>query len=72
MIPMWVQTCSTSESRWLETSTVAPSSASEPMRVRTSRVPCGSRPLVGSSRTIRSFGVSSAPAMASRCRMPSE
>ena len=60
MTPMWVQICSTSESRWLETSTVVPSSASEAIRCRTSRVPCGSRPLVGSSSTSRSRGASSA------------
>ena len=42
------------------------------IRLRTSRVPCGSSPLVGSSRTIRSLGVSSAAAMASRWHMPSE
>ena len=72
MTPTWVHIWSTSESRWLETSTVAPSSASDPTSWRTSRVPCGSSPLVGSSRTSRSFGVSSAAAIASRCRMPRE
>ena len=51
---------------------VTPSSASSPIRCRTSRVPWGSSPLVGSSSTIRSRGISRALAMASRWRMPSE
>ena len=41
-------------------------------RVRTSRVPCGSRPFVGSSRTSSSRGRSRAAARPSRWRMPSE
>ena len=58
--PRWVHICSTSASRWLETSTVVPSPASDPTSWRTSRVPCGSSPLVGSSSTSRSLGVSRA------------
>ena len=51
-----LQTCSTSDSRWVDSSTVAPSAASSPTSERTSRVPCGSSPLVGSSRMSRSRG----------------
>ena len=72
MIPTWVATCSISASRWLDTSTVVPSAASDRTRCRTSRVPCGSSPLVGSSRMSRSRGCSSAAASPSRCFMPSE
>ena len=72
MTPTCVHTCSTSASRWLETNTVVPSSANERMSARTSRVPCGSSPFVGSSSTSSSRGMSSAFASPSRCFMPSE
>ena len=70
--PTCVQTCSTSASRCEETNTVVPSAAICRTRARTSRVPCGSSPLVGSSRMISSRGRSRLAAMASRCFMPSE
>ena len=46
-----VQTSSTSASRWLDRNTVVPPATSSTSRSRTSRMPCGSSPLVGSSRT---------------------
>ena len=72
MIPMCVHTCSISASRCDETSTVVPLVGELAHQVRTSRVPCGSRPLVGSSSTSSSRGRSSAAASPSRCFMPSE
>ena len=45
----------TSASTWLETSTALPSFASCLRKSRSQRMPCGSRPLAGSSRT-RTFG----------------
>jgi hypothetical protein len=70
--PRCVQICSTSASRWEETNTVVPSAAICLISARTSRVPWGSSPLVGSSRMISSRGRSRPAAMASRCFMPSE
>ena len=70
--PTWVQICSTSASRCEETNTVVPSAAICLISARTSRVPCGSSPLVGSSRMISSLGRSRPAAMASRCFMPRE
>ena len=70
--PTCVQICSTSASRCEETNTVVPSAAICLISARTSRVPCGSSPLVGSSRMISSRGRSRPAAMASRCFMPSE
>ena len=52
--------------------TVVPSAAKERISERTSRVPCGSRPFVGSSSTSSSRRISSAFAMPRRCFMPSE
>src|SRR5205085_8029652 len=46
-----VHTCSTSVSRWLDKSTVAPSSETRRSSWRTSRISPGSSPLVGSSST---------------------
>ena len=65
-----VQVASTSVSRCDDTTTVAPPACSSAMMPRTSRVPAGSRPLVGSSRTTRRRGSSSAAARPSRCFMP--
>ena len=48
------------------TKTVVPSDARSATRCRTSRVPCGSRPFVGSSSTRRSRGMSSPAAIARR------
>ena len=64
--------CSISASRWLETKTVMPSSASDRMRSRISTMPAGSSPLVGSSRIKRSGEANMAAAMPRRCFMPSE
>src|SRR4051794_33329370 len=52
---------STSTSRWLETNTVVPSSANRRSNRRMSRIPWGSSPFVGSSRTSTSGLPSSAP-----------
>ena len=64
--------CSTSESRWLDTSTARPRPAWARSRSRTQRMPGGSSPLVGSSRISTSGSPSSAAAIASRWRMPIE
>ena len=70
--PTRVHSCSTSASRWLDRNTVVPCRLRSSSRSRTSRIPCGSRPLVGSSSTSSSGERSSAAARPSRCRMPSE
>ena len=54
--------CSTSESTWLETSTVRPSAAAPRRKSRSQRMPCGSRPLAGSSSTRTSGSPSSVAA----------
>ena len=64
--------CSTSDSRWLEISTVLPSRRSRAGASRSQRMPSGSRPLAGSSRTADAGRPSSAPARPRRWRMPSE
>jgi len=71
-MPTCVATCSISPSRWLETRTVVPSEARSRISDRTSRVPCGSSPLVGSSRMSRSRGRNWVAARPSRCFIPSE
>ena len=58
--------------RWLERTTATPSSAARSMTRWTWRLPAGSRPLAGSSRTSSRGRVSSAAARPSRCRIPSE
>src|SRR5665647_2241990 len=65
-------TCSTSSRMWLLTRTVLPCSPSDRIVLRISRMPAGSRPLVGSSKMSRSGSLSSVAAMASRCFMPRE
>ena len=70
--PMRVHSCSTSASRWLDRKIVVPRACSTSSSSRTSRMPCGSRPFVGSSRTSSSGWRSSAPARPSRWRIPSE
>ena len=70
--PTWVQICSTSDEQVAgDQHGGALVGQRSPIRRRTSRVPCGSRPLVGSSRTSSSRGCSSAAAMrraAAACR----
>ena len=58
--------------RWLETRTVRPSSAKPRNSERTHRTPSRSRPLTGSSKSSTPGSPTSAAAMPSRCRMPSE
>ena len=75
--PRWMTTtsstvCSTSESTWLETSTVRPSAAAPRRKSRSQRMPCGSRPLAGSSRTRTSGSPSSVAARPRRWRIPVE
>src|SRR6185503_18467383 len=48
----WSAVSAISDIRWLETKTVRPSAASCRARVRTQRMPSGSSPLTGSSRTL--------------------
>ena len=62
----------TSLSRWLETNTVRFCAASSRSRPRSQRMPSGSSPLSGSSKTSTPGSPSSAPARLSRWRMPSE
>ena len=52
--PTRVHICSTSASRWLDRNTVVPAACSCRISSRISRMPCGSRPFVGSSRTSNS------------------
>ena len=62
-----------SERMWLESRMVLPrSSHSTRMKSRTSAMPMGSRPLMGSSRISSSGLCITARAMASRCFMPRE
>ena len=56
MIATRLQSSSTSDIRWLDSITVRPSSASRRTSSRMSRMPAGSRPVVGSSST-SSFGL---------------
>src|SRR5712692_4569984 len=70
--PTRSQICSTSGSRWLESSTVRLPWPMSLMSLRISAMPCGSSPLVGSSRMSSSGSFSSAAATPSRCFMPVE
>ena len=63
---------SSSLMRWLDTSTVRPSSASSRRKPRIQRIPSGSSPLTGSSSTSTGGSPSMAAAIPSRCAMPSE
>ena len=75
--PLWMTTTSLtvwaiSDRTWLDTSTVRPCAAVARNMSRSQRIPAGSRPLAGSSRT-RIFGSpSSAAARPMRWRMPIE
>ena len=76
-LPWWMITtsstsCCISPSTWLEMNTVFPSAANVRRKSRSQRIPSGSSPLAGSSRTSRFGSPSSAPATLSRWRMPSE
>ena len=68
----WSAVTAISLIRWLETKTVRPSPASCCMKVRTQRMPSGSRPLTGSSSSSTCGSPSIAAAMPSRWVMPSE
>ena len=72
MTTRWSAVSAISDIRWLETNTVRPSAARSRARVRTQRMPSGSSPLTGSSRTTTGGSPSSATAMPSRWPMPSE
>ncbi len=72
MTTRWSAVSAISDIRWLETKTVRPSAASCRARLRTQRMPSGSRPLTGSSRTTTGGSPSSAAAMPSRWPMPRE
>ncbi|OUD97207.1 hypothetical protein CMMCA002_10660 [Clavibacter michiganensis subsp. michiganensis] len=63
---------SISSRRWLETITVMPWPARSMRRERTSSMPAGSSPLVGSSRTSSEGSRARAMAIPSRCFIPSE
>ncbi|GIE78746.1 hypothetical protein Aph02nite_46960 [Actinoplanes philippinensis] len=65
------QSCS-SLIRWLDTSTARPCSAIDRRKPRIQMMPSGSMPLNGSSSISDGGSPSSAAAMPSRCRMPSE
>ncbi len=68
----WSAVSAISLIRWEETKTVRPSAASAFIRLRTHRMPSGSRPLTGSSKSSTWGSPSSAAAMPSRCPMPRE
>ena len=72
MTTRWSAVSAISDMRWLDTKTVRPSAASCRARLRTQRMPSGSRPLTGSSRTTTGGSPSSATAMPSRWPMPRE
>ena len=72
MIATRSATISTSESRWLLTSTVRPSARMRSSMSRISRLPTGSTPSVGSSSTTRRGSLMSAVAIPIRCCMPFE
>ena len=68
----WSAVTAISLIRWLDTKIVRPSEASWRMKVRTQRMPSGSRPLTGSSSISTGGSPSMAAAIPSRCVMPSE
>ena len=68
----WSAVTAISLMRWEETKTVRPSAASDFIRFRTQRMPSGSRPLTGSSKSSTWGSPRSAAAMPSRWPMPSE
>ena len=75
--PLWITTtsstvCAASLKTWLESRTVLPPPTRSRSKVRTQRMPCGSSPFSGSSRTRMSGSPSSADASPSRWRMPIE
>ena len=72
MIPTTSAICWTSARRWLETKTVLPIEARCRSVSRMATIPAGSRPLAGSSRSSSFGSLSSAPAIPSRCFIPSE
>ena len=68
MTMTWSAVSSISFMRWLDTKTVRPSSASLRISVRIQRMPSGSRPLTGSSKSSVAGSPSRAAAMPSRWR----
>ena len=64
--------CAASLRTWLESRTVLPLAACSRRNVRNQRMPCGSRPFRGSSRTRICGSPSKAEASPSRWRMPVE
>ena len=68
--PTRVHSCSISASRWLDRKMVVPPGLSASSSSRISWMPCGSRPLVGSSRMSSRGRRISAAARPSRWRMP--
>ncbi len=72
MTMRWSAVSAISLIRWEETKTVRPSAASAFIRLRTHRMPSGSSPLTGSSKSSTWGSPSSAAAIPSRCPMPSE
>ena len=66
----WLHVCSTSDSKWLDNTTVRPSAAYAANTERMALICGGSSPLVGSSSTSRSGKPNIAWAMPSRCRIP--
>ena len=68
----WSAVSAISLIRCEETKTVRPSAASDFIRLRTQRMPSGSRPLTGSSKSSTWGSPSSAAAMPRRWPMPSE
>nr|AWS27356.1 FunJ5 [Streptosporangium sp. KD35] len=72
MMSTWSTVWAISLIKWLDSSTVRPSEASVRIRSRAQRMPSASSPFTGSSRRTTPGSPSSAAAMPSRCRIPSE
>src|SRR3954462_8344389 len=70
MMATLVHISSTSSMWWLDNNTVSPEPASRWMRVRMSRMPAGSSPLVGSSSTSRPGPPNAPPATPRPCPRP--
>jgi len=72
MIPTTSASTCTSASRWLDTNTVLPLAARLLSVSRIATIPAGSSPFAGSSSSSSRGSLISAPAIPSRCFMPSE
>lgn len=72
IMPIWSAICCTSVRMWLERITVIPLEGKERINSRSSSIPTGSRPFVGSSKISRRGLFKIAIAIPNRCFMPRE